>query len=131
MGTFTIVSFVAGTLYARLGAKLIVTTGAVLITAGILLLSFIPDDVTYLDTMPGMFVLRFGFGLFISTITTAAVTSLDESRTSVGGAILYMFQVAAGAVGLALTTAIFSSAAADEVQARDHAYRLATQRPAG
>jgi EmrB/QacA subfamily drug resistance transporter len=116
MGTFTIVSFVAGTLYAHLGAKLIVTTGAALITAGILLLSFVPDDVTYLDTLPGMFVLGLGVGLFISTITTAAVTSLDESRTSLGGAVLYMFQVAAGAVGLALTTAIFSSAAADQVQ---------------
>jgi EmrB/QacA subfamily drug resistance transporter len=116
MGTFTIVSFVAGALYARLGAKLIVTTGALLITCGILLLSFVPDDVTYIDTLPGMFALGLGFGLFISTITTAAVTSLDESRTSLGGAILYMFQVAAGAVGLALTTAIFSSAAADQLQ---------------
>ena len=102
-----------------------------LITAGILLLSFIPDDVTYLDTMPGMFVLRFGFGLFISTITTAAVTSLDESRTSVGGAILYMFQVAAGAVGLALTTAIFSSAAADECRREITQLHQASQRPAG
>ena len=116
MGTFTVVSFVAGALYARLGAKLIVTAGAVFITAGILLLSYVPDDVTYVDTMPGMFVLGCGFGLFISTVTTAAVTSLDESRSSLGGAILYMFQVAAGAVGLAFTTAIFSSAAADQVQ---------------
>ena len=56
-----------------------------------------------------------GLGLFISTVTTAAVTRLDESRASLGGAILYMFQVAGGAVGLALTTAIFAGAANDRL----------------
>ena len=52
MGTFTVVSFVAGALYARLGAKLIVTAGAAFITIGTLLLSFLPDDVTYIQTVP-------------------------------------------------------------------------------
>ncbi len=115
MGMFTVMSFVAGGLYARLGAKLIVSSGAVLITAGALLLSFVPDDVTFIQTVPGMVVLGTGVGLFISTVTTAAVTRLDESRASLGGAILYMFQVAGGAVGLALTTAIFSGAANDRL----------------
>jgi hypothetical protein len=48
---------------------------------------------------------------FISTITTAAVTALKPSRASLGGAILYMFQVAGGSIGLALTTTIFARAA--------------------
>jgi hypothetical protein len=60
-------------------------------------------------------VLGVGFGLFVSTITTAAVTSLDASRVSLGGAILYMFQVAGGSIGLALTTTIFARAAQDQL----------------
>jgi hypothetical protein len=62
-----------------------------------------------------MLILGTGFGVFISTITTAAVTSLAEARASLGGAILYMFQVAGGSVGLALTTTVFTRAADDRL----------------
>jgi hypothetical protein len=57
-----------------------------------------------------MILFGIGVGLFISTVTTAAVTSLDDSRASLGGAILYMFQVAGGSVGLGISTTIFASA---------------------
>ena len=110
MATFAVVSFVAGWLYGRLGAKPILSAGAGLIVAGIVLLSFVPTDAGYATTVPGMIVLGTGFGLFVSTITTAAVTALDASRASLGGAILYMFQVAGGSVGLAVTTTIFARA---------------------
>jgi hypothetical protein len=58
-----------------------------------------------------MVVLGVGIGLFYSSITTAAVTALDPSRSSLAGGIIYMFQVAGGAVGLGLNTAIVTSAA--------------------
>ena len=131
MGTFAIVSFVAGTLYARLGAKLIVTTGAMLITAGILLLSFVPDDVTYLDTMPAMFVLGFGFGLFISTITTAAVTSLDETRTSLGWRDPVHVPGRGRRRGLGVDDGDLLQRRRRSGPARHHAARLAAERPAG
>jgi EmrB/QacA subfamily drug resistance transporter len=117
MATFAVVSFVAGTLYERLGAKPILSAGVTLMFAGILLLSLVGTDAGYGATVPGMLILGTGFGLFISTITTAAVTSLAEARTSLGGAILYMFQVAGGSVGLALTTAVFTRAAQDRLAA--------------
>ena len=115
MATFAGVSFVSGALYGRLGAKPILSAGAGLICVGALLLSLLSADAGYGATLPGMVVLGVGFGLFISTITTAAVTSLDASRVSLGGAILYMFQVAGGSVGLALTTTIFARAAQDQL----------------
>jgi EmrB/QacA subfamily drug resistance transporter len=111
MATFGVVSFVAGWLYGRLGAKPILSAGASLIVAGVLLLSLLDPDAGYAQTVPGMLILGVGFGLFLSTITTAAVTGLKPSRASLGGAILYMFQVAGGSIGLALTTTIFSRAA--------------------
>jgi EmrB/QacA subfamily drug resistance transporter len=117
MATFALVSFVAGGLYERLGAKPILSLGVGLMFLGILLLSFVGEDSGYGATVPGMLILGSGFGLFISTITTAAVTSLPEARASLGGAILYMFQVAGGSVGLALTTTVFARASQDRLGA--------------
>jgi EmrB/QacA subfamily drug resistance transporter len=115
MVTFALLSFVAGSLYERLGAKLILSVGVSLMFAGILLLSFLGEGSGLAATLPGMLILGCGFGLFISTITTAAVTSLAAARASLGGAILYMFQVAGGSVGLALTTTIFTRSAQDRL----------------
>jgi MFS family permease len=69
-------------------------------------------------------VLGFGVGSFYPTATTAGVTSVDDSQTSLAGGIVYMFQIAGGSIGLGLTTTVFSSAVppfADGVQA---AFRL-------
>jgi len=58
-----------------------------------------------------MVVLGIGCGLFYSSITTAAITALDPSRASLAGAIVYMFQIAGGSIGLGVNTAIVLSAA--------------------
>jgi EmrB/QacA subfamily drug resistance transporter len=110
MGTFALTSFIAGPLYARLGAKVICTTGALCLAAGMLLLSRMQPATTYAELVPGMVVLGIGVGLFYSSITTAAITALDPSRASLAGAIVYMFQIAGGAIGLGLNTALVVTA---------------------
>lgn len=110
MGTFALISFVAGPLYNRLGAKVVVTAGAACLGGGMFLLSQIQPTTTYDDLIAGMVVLGIGIGLFYSSITTFAITALDPSRGSLGGAIAYMFQIAGGAIGLGLNTAIVVSA---------------------
>jgi hypothetical protein len=57
-----------------------------------------------------MAVLGLGIGLFYPTATTVGVTAVDESRRSLAGAIIYMFQIAGGSVGLGLTTTVFIGA---------------------
>jgi hypothetical protein len=109
MCLFAATSFAAGPLYGRLGPKLIISAGAVFITLGILLLSRLDASNGYGALVPGMVVLGIGIGLFYSSITTAAVTALDPSRSSLAGGIVYMFQIAGGAVGLGLNTAIVTS----------------------
>ena len=66
---------------------------------------------SYGSLVPGMIVLGIGVGLFYSSITTAAVTALDPSRSSLAGGIVYMCQIAGGAIGLGLNTAIVLCAA--------------------
>ncbi|MGH9025013.1 MAG: MFS transporter [Acidimicrobiia bacterium] len=109
MGVFALSSFVAGPLYARLGPKLIVAIGAACLSVGMFLLSFIDADSSYVSLVPGLIVVGVGVGVFYSSITTAGVTALDPSRTSLAGGIIYMCQIAGGAVGLGLNTAIVTS----------------------
>jgi MFS family permease len=111
MGTFAATSFIAGRLYARLGPKVSVTGGGLFLAAGMFLLSRISPSSTYDDLIFGMVVLGIGVGLFYSSITTAAITALDGSRASLGGAIVYTAQIAGGSIGLGVNTAIVLSAA--------------------
>jgi EmrB/QacA subfamily drug resistance transporter len=110
MGVFALTSFASGPLYARLGPKLIVTLGAVCLALGMFLLSRVEPTTTYAELVPGMVVLGVGVGLFYSSITTVAITALDPSQASLAGAIIYMFQIAGGAVGLGLNTALVVTA---------------------
>jgi EmrB/QacA subfamily drug resistance transporter len=110
MGVFALTSFVSGSLYTRLGAKLILSIGALCLTGGMYLLSWINVAPTYGAMIPGMVVTGIGIGLFYSSITTVGVTALDPSMSSLAGAIIYMCQIAGGAVGLGLNTAIVVSA---------------------
>jgi EmrB/QacA subfamily drug resistance transporter len=124
MGTFALVSFVAGSLYNRLGAKPILVAGAGCLTAAPFLLSTVGAGSGYVALLPGMVVMGFGVGLFYSTVTTAGVGALDKARASLAGGIVYMCQIAGGSVGLGLTTAIVSSVAADHVSESAVADRL-------
>jgi EmrB/QacA subfamily drug resistance transporter len=117
MGIFAVTSFVAGPLYNRLGAKTIVSAGALCLTAGTFLISLVDRDSGWASLVPGLVMTGIGVGLFYSSITTAAVTALDPSRSSLAGGIVYMFQIAGGSIGLGLTTTIFTTASEDSLQA--------------
>lgn len=105
------ISFIAGALYKRVGAKPIVMIGALCLAVGPFLLSLVNASSGYLALLPGMIVLGVGCGLFFSSATTAAVTALDSSRASLASGILYMFQVVGGSIGLGVATTVFSSTA--------------------
>jgi len=103
------VSFLAGTLYGRLGAKLITSAGAAGMAIGLLLLSLVGSTSGYEAIVAGMAVFGAGLGLFISSATTAGITVVDPSRTSLAGGTLHMLQLMGGSIGLGLTTAIFTT----------------------
>lgn len=106
MGVFALTSFVAGPLYNRLGPKAIVGAGALFLAAGIFMLSMLGAETVYRDLVPEMVVLGVGVGLFYSSVTTAGITAIDKSKSSLAGAIIYMAQIAGGSIGLGLNTAL-------------------------
>ena len=116
MGIFAVISFVAGSLYDRLGAKAIVSAGAACLTGGTFWVSLVERDSGWGFLVGAMVITGLGVGLFYSSITTTAVTALDPSRSSLAGGIVYMFQVAGGAIGLGLTTTVFTTASEDKLQ---------------
>ncbi len=108
MATFALTSFYSATLYERFGPRKVITAGCVLLVAGTLLLSFLSESSGYPSLVVGLFIVGIGVGLFYSSITTAAVTALPESQSSLAGGIVYMFQIAGGAIGLAAITTLFT-----------------------
>jgi EmrB/QacA subfamily drug resistance transporter len=123
LATFALVSFTAGPLYERLGAKILASVGAACITIAPFAFSLVGSGSGFSSLIPGMVILGIGIGSFYPTATTAGVTSVDESQTSLAGGIVYMFQIAGGSIGLGLTTTVFSAQASfiDGIQA---AFRL-------
>lgn len=123
LATFACVSFVAGPLYERLGAKLLATVGALCITIAPFVFSLVGGHSHYSSLIVGMVVLGIGIGSFYPTATTVGVTSVDQSQTSLAGGIVYMFQIAGGSIGLGLTTMVFS-AQGSFVEGIEAAFRL-------
>jgi EmrB/QacA subfamily drug resistance transporter len=124
LATFALVSFVAGPLYSRLGAKVLSVIGAACITVAPFTFSLVDEGSGYSSLIAGMVILGIGIGSFYPTATTAGVTSVDESQTSLAGGIIYMFQIAGGSIGLGLTTTVFSSAIPPFVDGVRAAFRL-------
>lgn len=114
LGLFALSSFVAAPLYQRIGAKAIISIGALLMALGPFLLSLIGEDSSYGALVPGLAVTGIGVGLFLASITTVAVTALDPSRSSLAGGLIYMFQIGGGAIGIGVMTTIFTSASENE-----------------
>ena len=109
MVVFAATSFLAGPVYNRVGARLVIGTGAVCLTVGTLWLAVTVGS-TYAELVPGLVVVGIGIGLYYSAITTAAVTSVAAADDSLAGGIVYMGNLAGGSLGLGLNTAIVLSA---------------------
>jgi EmrB/QacA subfamily drug resistance transporter len=108
LGSFALTSFVAGPIYERLGPKPTILIGAACMAVGPFLLSLISADSGYGALVPGLVVTGVGTGLYAPSLTTAAVNALGQARASLAGGLIYMFQIGGGALGLGITTAIFT-----------------------
>lgn len=107
--TFSATAFAAGPLYNKLGPRLPLLCGTTCMPLGALLLTVAGVDSSYVALVPGLIVVGVGVGLFYSTITNTALTSLDPSRTGVGSGLTFMFQLVSGAVGVGIATTVFTA----------------------
>ncbi len=116
VATFAAASFSETWLLNRIGMKAVITIGAAGLFAGPLLIAILSaDSAGFASVIPGMVVLGVGVGFFYSSVTTAALTALPPEKSSLAGGLLYMFQIAGGAVGLGISTAVFLVTSGNEV----------------
>jgi EmrB/QacA subfamily drug resistance transporter len=109
LACFAIVSFLADPLTRRFGARPIIIAGTAGMAAGPFLLSGFAVGNSYQSMIAGMVITGIGLGLVFPTVTTVGVTAIAPDRTSLAGGIIYMFQLAGGAIGLGLTTTVVAS----------------------
>jgi len=110
MLVFATASFLAGSVYNRLGARLVIGVGASALTVGVFWMALAIGS-GYVVLVPALVVVLVGVGLYYSATTTAAVTSVAPEDNSLAGGIIFMGNVAGGSFGIGLNTAIVLSAA--------------------
>jgi EmrB/QacA subfamily drug resistance transporter len=120
--TFSVTAFGSGPVYNRLGPRPLLLFGVVCMPLGALLLSLVSVHSSYLATVPGLVVAGAGVGIFFSTVTNAALTSLDPARTGVGSGLTFMFQLVSGAIGLGIATTVFTGVVHGHGGPKDEAF---------
>jgi EmrB/QacA subfamily drug resistance transporter len=104
-----VISPLAGRLIARFGARALMTLGMACGLAGLLILTQITASSGYGLVLPGFLLFGIALGLVYAPMSSAAMAAMPPEKTGIASGVLAMDRVLAGAVGLALTGAIFQS----------------------
>ena len=133
-GGFIVSSGIASQLFARIGTKPVIVTGAVIAAVGLYLLSRIPPQGSYVaDILPGLLVVSLGGGGVFVGVATAANAGVGEERAGLAAGLLNTGQQVGTALGLAVlsalatahTTALLRGGHATVAEAAAHGYARA------
>jgi MFS family permease len=110
-----IISPFAGRLMASLGARLTMTSGLALGVAGLVILTQISGSSGYGLLFSGLLLVGISLALVYAPMSSAAMAAMPKAKAGIASAGLAMNRILAGAVGLAVVTAIFQSLERDEI----------------
>jgi EmrB/QacA subfamily drug resistance transporter len=118
--TVVIVSNVAQLVVARVGVRTTLTTGLLLSTASVALLTRLPLDGTYFSDLFPAFVLG-GAGMALSfvPVTIASLTGVDRSDAGVASGLVNTSRQIGGAIGLAAVSAVAATSTSGYVAAHE------------
>jgi EmrB/QacA subfamily drug resistance transporter len=97
----------AGALIARVGARGLMTVGMLFAVAGLIFQTQISDSTGYGLLLPGYLLFGIALGLVYAPMSAAAMAAMPGEKAGIASGVLAMNRILAGAVGLALTSAIF------------------------
>ncbi|HKC19364.1 MAG TPA: MFS transporter, partial [Candidatus Dormibacteraeota bacterium] len=87
----------------RIGPRLPITAGALVVAGGMAWLSRLGADATYTtDILPGLIALAVGLGLIFFPTTVVAVAGADRRQSGLAAAVLNVSQQLGGSIGLAV-----------------------------
>jgi EmrB/QacA subfamily drug resistance transporter len=105
----------ASALVSRMDPRWIAGAGGVLAAGGMLGMSRLQIDSTYLTgLLPSILLLSFGLGLVFVPLTLTAVSGVAREDSGVGSAVLNTMQQVGGSLGLATLSTVAVSAASDK-----------------
>ncbi|MGA7396050.1 MAG: MFS transporter [Solirubrobacterales bacterium] len=100
-------------LLPRFGPRPLVPTGMVVAAAGMILLSGVEVDSTYVaNVLPGLILLGLGFGLIIAPSMASATLGVTPADSGVASAMANTSQQVGGSIGTAFLSTISASAVA-------------------
>lgn len=119
------ISPLAPHLARRLGTKIVVPAGLVLMAAGFFVASTVGADTPYLGPVLGsMLLMAGGLGLVSSPSTDAILAVLPPAKVGVGSAVNDVTRELGGTIGVAVVGAVFSSGYGPDLVARLHGLGL-------
>jgi EmrB/QacA subfamily drug resistance transporter len=107
------VSPFSGRLIGRFGARRLMTTGMACGLVGLLVLTRIEADSSYLLLLVGYLLFGIALGLVYAPMSTAAMAAMPPDKAGIASGVLAMDRVLAGAVALAATGAVFHALLGD------------------
>lgn len=97
----------SGRLIKRFGARRLMTTGMACGLIGLLVLTRLQVDSSYLLLLVGYLLFGIALGLVYAPMSTAAMAAMPPDKAGIASGVLAMDRVLAGAVALAATGAVF------------------------
>jgi EmrB/QacA subfamily drug resistance transporter len=97
----------SGALIARFGARALMTVGMLFAVAGLTFQTQISESSGYGLLLPGYLLFGISLGLVYAPMSAAAMAAMPGQKAGIASGVLAMNRILAGAVGLAVTNAIF------------------------
>jgi predicted MFS family arabinose efflux permease len=107
------VSPFSGRLIGRFGARRLMSAGMACGLLGLLVLTRIEADSSYLLLLVGYLLFGIALGLVYAPMSTAAMAAMPGEKVGIASGVLAMDRVLAGAVALAATGAVFHALLGD------------------
>jgi EmrB/QacA subfamily drug resistance transporter len=103
-------SGIASQLFARIGTRPIIVTGAIISSAAVYWLSRIPVHGSYLpNLLPGLMIMSVGLGFVFVGVNTAANAGVPADKAGLAAALVNTSTWVGGALGLAIFSVVATS----------------------
>jgi MFS family permease len=117
-GTAIFWSALAAQLVTRIGVKPVLVAGMTFLSVGLIYFTQVSVDGSYLtDLLPGFLLIAVGLGFSFVPISIAALAGVQPSEAGLASGLLNTSQQIGGALGIAVLSAIATSATNDELAA--------------
>jgi EmrB/QacA subfamily drug resistance transporter len=117
-GTAIFWSALAAQLVTRIGVKPVLVAGMTFLSVGLIYFTQVSVDGSYLaDLLPGFLLIAVGLGFSFVPISIAALAGVQPSEAGLASGLLNTSQQIGGALGIAVLSAIATSATNDQLAA--------------